>query len=774
MNTEMSPVSDEMTSSTEIPLTGPSTAVPQLAQCMTPLFIRANTHVPLHQQPTSAHSSQVNAGSEALTMPPPPDAAEDNPAKAKGAKAEGSFPSSGRHDLEPPAFFQPGKVDSQEQMSPRDRIFPPPRDIHLGSADGYADPHVSQPRTERISPSDSATFFRPDSMSVRPPMTCASTALKIALDPQVQRPVAVSTEPDSALSCFSSLPNFSSEFDGTLTYATDHVVLFWQPPSPFSHWTLSSFTIQDSSYLCVEQYLMAEKARLFGDLSSLDSILKSVDPAEHKRLGRSVSRFDHAVWDRERVDIAITGNYAKFAQNPDMRRDLLSTGDRILAEASPFDNQWGIGLRADNPAALHPSTWRGKNLLGQVLQVVRRHLQEADRSPFHTPSVLPPSTSSARLVNVADSIFEVNPDNSQQLPAPDGLSTPNFSGLAKFSPYAPKDHDPTVLTVQAPPLMDPPLPEMGPCLVDGIVTVDDASFTTRVHIHSGPTATTTFPCVALLDTGSPQSFINEGAWRQLQTAGAGTPSSERVSTPRSWGGFGTSAPLRTSRSIRLSVQFLRGDRSTASLAVWAYIVPESAMSHAVLLGRDSWMRFNSRRYSRPSDDSRFGELVLVQHSDRGAKAYARDPSAVGTAFHLRYAGPTGVSLSHMPKMLEVNLVRCSGAPALTGHYMVDTLPHDGLFTTSELFVADGRQMVPLAGTADLEPEDLLGTASTSLLRGFVDAVINIDQRQSPPVTDQVTAHHPPSSRSPDYRFASGSVHVVSPPSFVEDPSPAST
>ena len=49
----------------------------------------------------------------------------------------------------------------------------------------------------------------------------------------------------------------------------------------------------------------------------------------------------------------------------------------------------------------------------------------------------------------------------------------------------------------------------------------------------------------------------------------------------------------------------------------------------------------------------------------------------------------------MPKMLEVNLVRCSGAPALTGHYMVDTLPHDELFTTSELFLADGRQMVPL-------------------------------------------------------------------------------
>ena len=139
MNTETSPVSDEMTS-TEIPLTGPSTVVPQLAQCMTPLFFRANTHVPHCQQPTSAHSSQVNAGTEALTMPPSPDAAEDNPAKAKEAKAEGSFPSSGRHDLELPAFFQPGKVDSQEQMSPRDRIFPPPRDIHLNQQMGTLTP----------------------------------------------------------------------------------------------------------------------------------------------------------------------------------------------------------------------------------------------------------------------------------------------------------------------------------------------------------------------------------------------------------------------------------------------------------------------------------------------------------------------------------------------------------------------------------------------------------------------------------------------------------
>ena len=70
------------------------------------------------------------------------------------------------------------------------------------------------------------------------------------------------------------------------------------------------------------------------------------------------------VWDRVRGDAVLAGTFAKFTQNPAMKQHLLSTGTNLLAEASPLDPVWGIGLRADDPDANDPLRWRGTNLLG--------------------------------------------------------------------------------------------------------------------------------------------------------------------------------------------------------------------------------------------------------------------------------------------------------------------------------------------------------------------------------------------------------------------------
>ena len=143
-------------------------------------------------------------------------------------------------------------------------------------------------------------------------------------------------------------------------------------------------------------------------------------------------------------------------------------------------------------------------------------------------------------------------------------------------------------------------------------------------------------------------------------------------------GGGESAPLKTSTSVRLSVQFFQENKPTCSLAVWACVVPPPVMQHAVLQGLDSWMHVNSRSYrsrpSRPSDQRAFGELELVHHSPTGMSAYAIDPAPSGESFHLRYEGAAGVTLSNDPQLLAVNLVRSDGSPALTGHYLVDDAP----------------------------------------------------------------------------------------------------
>lgn len=167
----------------------------------------------------------------------------------------------------------------------------------------------------------------------------------------------------------------ASKFSGEQIVETTDFVLFWKPPGVFSQWTASPFTVDGVDYTCAEQFMMAEKARLFGDDAVLGKILKSKSPKTHKALGRKVAGFDGAVWERERLEIVVRGNEAKFGQNPEMRDALLATGEKTLVEASPYDRIWGIGLRADDARAFDRSTWRGLNLLGQALEQVRASLR---------------------------------------------------------------------------------------------------------------------------------------------------------------------------------------------------------------------------------------------------------------------------------------------------------------------------------------------------------------------------------------------------------------
>ena len=150
---------------------------------------------------------------------------------------------------------------------------------------------------------------------------------------------------------------------------------FWKPPAPFSQWTRSHFTVDGVEYTHAEQFMMAAKARLFGDDAVRARILQATYPDTQKRLGQAVRGFVAEVWRQHRMDIVVRGNLAKFWQSEKLRRALLEIGERRLVEASPRDCIWGIGLRADDPRALDPAQWRGENLLGQALDEVRRRLR---------------------------------------------------------------------------------------------------------------------------------------------------------------------------------------------------------------------------------------------------------------------------------------------------------------------------------------------------------------------------------------------------------------
>ncbi|MFP2959750.1 NADAR family protein [Myxococcus sp. 1LA] len=149
---------------------------------------------------------------------------------------------------------------------------------------------------------------------------------------------------------------------------------FWQSESPFSQWHPSEFVVDGVQYLCAEQYMMAGKARLFGDEETLASILKSKSPKTQKALGRKVRGFDNARWEKARERIVYEGNRAKFTQSPELLKALLATAGTELVEASPMDRVWGVGLAEEDPRIHHPAKWRGLNLLGKVLTKLREDL----------------------------------------------------------------------------------------------------------------------------------------------------------------------------------------------------------------------------------------------------------------------------------------------------------------------------------------------------------------------------------------------------------------
>ncbi|MBT2441621.1 NADAR family protein [Streptomyces sp. ISL-36] len=146
--------------------------------------------------------------------------------------------------------------------------------------------------------------------------------------------------------------------------------------SCLSQWWPSPFEVEGVRYAMAEHWMMASKARLFGDPDAERAALSSRSPAEAKKAGRLVRGFDEAVWERERFGIVVEGSVHKFAPDEALRGYLLGTGGRVLVEASPLDRVWGIGLTADDPRAMDPSRWRGLNLLGFALMEARERLRQ--------------------------------------------------------------------------------------------------------------------------------------------------------------------------------------------------------------------------------------------------------------------------------------------------------------------------------------------------------------------------------------------------------------
>ncbi len=150
---------------------------------------------------------------------------------------------------------------------------------------------------------------------------------------------------------------------------TPEFVFFWH--GPFSQWHPSPFTHNGTNFANAEQWMMFRKATLFDDDLIAEQIMRTSSPAECKRLGRQIKDFDENVWREHRLAIVTKGSLEKFRQNKDLKQILMNTGGRILVEATPYDDIWGIAMAANARGVENPSHWKGLNLLGIALMTAR-------------------------------------------------------------------------------------------------------------------------------------------------------------------------------------------------------------------------------------------------------------------------------------------------------------------------------------------------------------------------------------------------------------------
>lgn len=156
------------------------------------------------------------------------------------------------------------------------------------------------------------------------------------------------------------------------------IVCFHNPDEEngfLSNWCYSPFSVGEHEFSCMEQFMMYRKAICFEDSITAEQILVATDAAYIKELGRKVSNYNENVWNGLRQLIVYEGLLAKFSQNEEFRNRLLSTGDAILAECAVKDCIWGIGLSMTDPDRFNITSWRGQNLLGYTLMMVRDKLK---------------------------------------------------------------------------------------------------------------------------------------------------------------------------------------------------------------------------------------------------------------------------------------------------------------------------------------------------------------------------------------------------------------
>jgi N-glycosidase YbiA len=144
---------------------------------------------------------------------------------------------------------------------------------------------------------------------------------------------------------------------------TEEPIYFYTKTMPY--WGLSNFAppgieVEGVYWSTVEHYFQAQK---FIEDEIQERIRRAATPKDARVLGQSRAFPIRENWDSLREEVMLRALRHKFNVNG-ARELLLSTGERMLVESSPYDYFWAAGQDGT-----------GKNRLGHLLVQVRQELR---------------------------------------------------------------------------------------------------------------------------------------------------------------------------------------------------------------------------------------------------------------------------------------------------------------------------------------------------------------------------------------------------------------
>ncbi|KAL6074634.1 Swarming motility protein YbiA [Balamuthia mandrillaris] len=136
----------------------------------------------------------------------------------------------------------------------------------------------------------------------------------------------------------------------------------------FSNRAAFAFELDGKRWPTVEHFFHAQK---FAGTDHEEAIRNAKNANSAHRMGRDRSRPLRGDWEQVKEQVAERGIRAKFQQHSELRRLLLSTGDRPLVQRTRNDDYWGDSGKANDRGGV-----RGQNVMGHILMKVRASLIE--------------------------------------------------------------------------------------------------------------------------------------------------------------------------------------------------------------------------------------------------------------------------------------------------------------------------------------------------------------------------------------------------------------